>query len=152
LKDLFEFQRVYPNMQDMIEEKINGFGLNFRIYIRRSLNKLAEAGDRFGASQSPADHPTTKSDETAESYKERLSRLQQMFNSSTSLTSAAPVEQLTVFPSSATETSAAVLQPMEVACGEEENVEPPQTASFPSVDTLKERLARMRSAIGMSEI
>jgi hypothetical protein len=42
LMDLYNFQKSYPQHSSSIEMKLAGHGVNFRVYIRRSLSKIAE--------------------------------------------------------------------------------------------------------------
>lgn len=92
---------MYPQFHQRIEERINSYDLNLRIFIRRGINRT-DVGNSEKGQSAPVVQPTVTD---------------------------RPVEKSTVSQSS----ESAVTQ-------------------YPSVETLKERLARMKSAIGHSSI
>ena len=81
LVELYTFQKENSQTKEQIEQKLSTFGVNFRLYISRSIEKIAsERGE-----ESPIKHPHQDSDvrydveDEAVEYKKRLQKLQQMY-------------------------------------------------------------------------
>ena len=121
--ELYEFQRVYTDQQSKIDQRLADFGVNFRIYIRRSLEKLAEE-------KGHASKPLTDSHSNID-YRDRLAKLQQRYKSQS--------DDMPVVPADAQSNHADVLQLP--------NDAPVPTEQISSVMALKERLARMKSSM-----
>lgn len=154
-----------PLYQDKVNAKLATHGVNFRIYIRRGLIKIAEergeslpeetrpavesygtAEPRFEPSMSPVKAPTTGDD--ASDYKQRLARLQQMFGQLKTGGDQVCTNDH-VFDSGLRTPNSHPAQENTNAVNAPVHVEPAAPTEDPSktVNALKERLARMRSTM-----
>ena len=131
ISELYRFHQHYPQYLPKVEAKLQDFGVNFRLFIRRGLERMAEENGHAPAS---VPRPEEQRVNEAESYQQRLARLQQMFKTAESSSHQEVTENVPPMQS----TSSTVVEP------KTENNKAPE---LPSVVALKERLARMKSSM-----
>lgn len=153
--ELYEFQKVYYQHHDKVYNKLSQQGVNFRMYIRNTLERIAkERGESLSDFSSNATvsvtsassletvnitQAPTKSD--TDDYKERLMRLQQRFGYSTSL------KEVKSQSSSDNTIPEAQIGSIEKDEKDEIVVPAPLSSQEHSVLALKERLARMKNTM-----
>lgn len=130
ISELFHFQHDYPQYQDKVDSRLQEYGVNFRIYIRKCLSKMAEqSNNKISSDKSPNTGSSSSSGSESRNYKERLARIQEMLGYSDSKS-----------------TSNSTSQTVNKQEGPR-NLDSSSESASSSVIALKERLARMRSSM-----